>query len=89
MGKIISNFGTVAIAIFIVGGLYLGFRSIAAFRQGYSWKEMDWNNDGATSISEFFAASDIGARYVNINGKNCRQFYAYKDGLPVKTDCPL
>jgi len=89
MGKIISIFGAVVIAIFIVVGLYLAFRSVAALRQGYSWKEMDWNNDGATSISEFFAASDIGVRSVIVNGKKCRQFYAYKDGLPVKTDCPL
>jgi hypothetical protein len=30
--------------------------------RGYSWSEMDWNQEGRTSMSDFFAAGDIGKR---------------------------
>lgn len=49
---------------------------------------MGWQQDGNTSISDFFSASDIGKREVLHSGKMCIEYYAYKDGLPVKTVCP-
>lgn len=53
----------------------------------YSWAEMDWNQDGHTSIREFFMAIDVGKREISITGKRCIEYYAYKDGLPVKALC--
>ena len=64
--------------------LYLGTRSLA---QGYTWGEMDWNQSGSTSITDFFAAADIGKRETMVDGKKCFEYYAYKDGLKVKVNC--
>ena len=41
---------------------------------------------GSTSISDFLAASDIGKRKIEKNGKKCLEYYSYKDGLTVKTE---
>jgi hypothetical protein len=49
---------------------------------------MDWQQRGITLISDFFAASDIGKREIRQNGKKYIEYYAYKDGLPVKMVCP-
>jgi len=49
---------------------------------------MDWNNDGTTSLSEFFAASDIGKRMVQRpDGSTCDIYFSYKDGAEVKAVC--
>ena len=77
----------VAVTIFLF--LYLSLVGVAAWKQGYSWGEMDWNQKGYTSIFDLFSASDIGKRDLLINGKVCVEYYAYKDGLPVKISCPL
>ena len=66
---------------------YFGFPSIAAVSQGYSWNEMDWNSDGSTSLREFILSSDIGKRPIEVEGKKCQEYFAYKDGLSVKTIC--
>ena len=88
MGKIMQFLIICLVAILALTIAYFGFRAISSLRQGYSWQEMDWQHRGSTSISDFFAASDIGKREVIQNGRNCTEYYAYKDGLPVKTDCP-
>jgi hypothetical protein len=49
---------------------------------------MDWNQDGSTSLLEFFAAADTGKRTVIRDGRQCVEYYSYKDGRPVKTVCP-
>lgn len=71
----------------IVGSIYFGLRAVAALEQGYSWDEMDWDSDGTTTISEFFASSDIGKRQEVENGRGCVEYFAYKDGLAVKKLC--
>ncbi|MGZ5027186.1 MAG: hypothetical protein ACXWAT_07260 [Methylobacter sp.] len=85
MGKVISyifiTIGALIVACFV-------FRGISSWKQGYSWQEMDWQQRGSTSLSDFFAASDIGKREVIKNGKKCIEYYTYKDGLQVKTVCP-
>lgn len=68
--------------------IYFFMRIVGSAMQGYSWREMDWNQDGTTSISEFFAASDIGKREIATGEKKCMEYFAYKDGFPVKTVCP-
>jgi len=85
MGKVISYI-FISIAALIVA--YFLFRGISSWAQGYSWQEMDWQQRGSTSISDFFAASDIGKREIIKNGKKCIEYYAYKDGLPIKIVCP-
>jgi hypothetical protein len=78
-----------AVALCLLPVAYLSCLAIASVRQGYSWQEMDWDQKGYTSISDFLAASDTGKRdIVTKDGRRCTEYYAYKDGLPVKTVCP-
>lgn len=48
---------------------------------------MDWDEDGLTSISEFFHSSDVGKREIEVDGKVCMEYFSYKDGLPIKQVC--
>ena len=78
--------GAVAIPAALVLA-YLGCVALAALQRGYSWREMDWDNSGSTSISEFFGAADTGKRELVVGARGCAEYFAYKDGLPVKTTC--
>jgi hypothetical protein len=87
MGKmkpVVSLFAVIGAVL----AIYFGLRLFGVLSQGYSWSEMDWNQDGITSIGEFFAASDIGKREITKNGKKCTEYFSYKDGLAVKVVCP-
>ena len=72
----------------ILIAIYFLLRIMGSMRQGYSWHEIDWDQNGTTSISEFFAGSDIGKREIIKGEKKCIEYFAYKDGLSVKTECP-
>jgi hypothetical protein len=71
--------------LFILG--YFGLRVNAAFQNGHAWADMDWDGDGRVSIVEIVEGSDIGRRPVPSEGKNCTEFFRYKDGLPIRIDC--
>lgn len=94
MGEIAKNCkqGKIAfltvIAICLIVVLYLLARVVVSFKKGYSWVEMDWNQDGSTTISEFFESSDIGTRPINNDGRKCIEYFSFKDGLTVKVICP-
>lgn len=68
--------------------IYSTFLAYSSWNKGYSWQEMDWDNNGHTSIGEFLLSGDTGTRPLKVNGKNCREVYDYKDGLSLKTLCP-
>ena len=87
MGKVKSVGWLSLVVIFLAVVFYFLARSLSVLDSGYSWGEMDWNGDGSTSISEFFYSSDVGVRSAEHNGERCKEFYSYKDGLPVKTIC--
>lgn len=89
MGKIMKRlFKFLLAALMLVLVIYLLLRGLSSFHHGYSWEEMDWNSDGKTAIVEFFEASDIGRREVLVDSKACVEYFAYKDGLAVRIDCP-
>lgn len=71
----------------IIGILYFGLRAWSVWETGYSWKEMDWDGNGSTSILELFESSDIGRRQVTSNGVKCTEYYSFKDGLRIKLSC--
>ena len=75
-------------AICTLLAIYFVLRVFGALGQGYSWDEMDWNQDGTTSNREFLAASDVGKREITMDGKKCTEYFSYKDGLAVETVCP-
>lgn len=68
--------------------LYLAYRAVAVVQKGYSWQEMDWDKSGSTSLREALNSSDIGVRPLKQGNQECREYYSYKDGLPVRVDCP-
>lgn len=86
MGKV-KPMAVVLVATLLLGGCYLVARISASAMQGYTWDEMDWGRRGRTSITDFLAASDIGKREIEKDGKKCIEYFSYKDGLPVKVAC--
>lgn len=68
--------------------LYASLRLVTAWDKGYPWGDMDWNRDGGTSLFEFVSAGDVGVREVERGDRICREYFSYKDGLPMKTVCP-
>lgn len=63
-------------------------RAITAWRQGYDWAEMDWDDKGHTSLADFLRAADVGKRPVDVNGQSCVEYFIYRDGITVKIVCP-
>lgn len=89
MGKIMKRVAIVVLfALGIILITYSMLRVIGSLYQGYSWQEMDWNNDGKTTVFEFFKASDIGQRNVMVDGGVCVEYFSYKDALTIRIDCP-
>ena len=62
--------------------------AMETFGKGLSLAEMDWNDDGRTSINEFFDTMDYGTSSETVNGIECRLVYYAKDGSTVKKLCP-
>lgn len=75
------------VAALLLVPAYFALWGFASWRQGYSWAEMDWRQRGHTSLADFFAASDIGKRDVQVDNQRCTEYFAYKDGMPVKVVC--
>lgn len=88
MGKMMKLTALITLIPAVLAVGYLVFRVIGSLGQGYSWEEMDWAQKGSTSIGDFFAASDIGRREILLVERRCIEYFAYKDGLPVKVVCP-
>jgi hypothetical protein len=80
----------ISIAAFIITILgFIVFFFIQALNTGYTIKEMDWNNNGKTSISEIYESLDVGKRDVELNDTmKCIEYFDLKDGMPMKTICP-
>ncbi|MBW8808301.1 MAG: hypothetical protein JF591_05595 [Lysobacter sp.] len=76
----------------IVSMVLVGYgviRISSGLRHGYAWSQMDWNLDGVTSAFELIAASDIGMRWTEYDDSHCKEYFSLKDGLPLKTICPV
>ena len=68
--------------------LYYTWLAISAWRAGYTWEEMDWNEDGRTTVREFLATNEIGRRPVTRNGRMCVEFFRLEDRRPLRITCP-
>lgn len=88
MGTLRRLVFVVSAAIGLLVLIYLLAQSVASLRKGYSWSEMDWDQKGSTTLTDFLSASDIGKREIIKDGQKCVEYYSYKDGLPVKMICP-
>lgn len=87
MSSNIKKIILVTIVILFFGLAYFSFRVFIGYRNGYDYEEMDWNQDGRTSIAEIIDSSDVGTRQTIVNGVQCMEYFAYKDGLPIKVIC--
>lgn len=67
--------------------LWLAILAVGSLGKGYSWREMDWNGDGRTSIGEFLETGDTFERETIVQGRRCVEIVAMKDGLPLRTRC--
>jgi hypothetical protein len=89
MGKLIAVASLIAI-IAVASFLYwLSPWAMGGLKSGFSWSEMDWDQNGSTSASELIDAIDIDTRVVEENGQQCLEYFALKDGMPVKVTCPV
>ncbi len=78
-------------------GITLGAAGVIYFcvfwRMVYSapltYAEIDLNHDGTVSFAEADYASSYGERVVLKDGRKCIEYFAYKDGLPLKFKCGL
>ncbi|HEX20147.1 MAG TPA: hypothetical protein ENG78_04940 [Acidiferrobacteraceae bacterium] len=74
----------------IIGVGFVGYWGIFLYLVSTSpltYEQLDLNRDGKVSFTEAEYASNYGMRIINQNGKECIEYYAYKDGLPLKVVC--
>jgi hypothetical protein len=64
------------------------FWALNARRQGYAWRQMDWDGDGRTSYREFLHASEVGTRPIRQGGRVCIEFFELADGRVRRVECP-
>ncbi len=83
-----KRFFSGATAVLLICAAYFAVRIFVGYKSGYQHKDMDWNQDGRTSITEIIESSDVGSRTKIVDGGECVEYFAYKDGLPIKVVCP-
>ena len=93
MGR--SSFTLTAIAKVVVtaafvtfGGYWLLFGWLV-FSGPLPYAELDLNHDGSVSFSEAEYAASYGERTIAVGNLQCTEYFAYKDGLPLKVICPV
>ena len=83
MGKI-KTLIIVVVAAYVV---FCGFRILFAFGKGFTKSEMDWNQDGESTIEEMLLGSDIEKRSTSSEDEECVEYYNLKTGDILKTLC--
>jgi len=73
---------------FILAALYYGWLAIAVLRTRFSLRDMDWNGDGRTSVSEFFETADVIERPVERDGRPCVELVWSRKGTVLRVECP-
>jgi hypothetical protein len=77
---VVLGFATTAI-------MYLAMFGWMVYHSPLTYAEMDFNHDGSVTLGEADYASSFGERQISASGKTCIEYFAYKDGLPLKVDC--
>lgn len=82
-----NSFRLVALALLLIG-FVPSWYLLGAVTSRFSWAERDWNDDGRTTLSEYFHAVELGARAAACpDGSLGTEYFRLKDGLPDKVDC--
>lgn len=67
--------------------LHTGFLAVVALRSHYSWREMDWDGDGRTTLAEALATADVLERPAVRQGRRCVELVWAKTGRPIRVEC--
>ena len=76
-----------AAAVVTCGGYWLLFGWLV-FSGPVPYAELDLDHDGNVSFSEAEYAASYGERTIAVGNQQCTEYFAYKDGLPLKVICP-
>ncbi len=80
------KYSTGVIVFFIVvilGAFYMS----NVLNPRFTWAELDLDGNGVVGFGEADYVSSSGTRTVLLGGQECTEYYAYKDGLPLKVVC--
>jgi hypothetical protein len=72
----------------VLAVLYYAYLALNVSRSPYTWREMDWNADGRTSLGEYFATTDVLRRPVTRDGRACTELVSARSGKSYRTECP-
>jgi hypothetical protein len=89
LNKIVLDKLMLLLASFIgIVVIYVVARFTACYKMGYKWTEMDWNQDGHTSLSEVWESTEVRKRTVQYNGEDCIEYiYIGKPTKLLKVTC--
>ena len=73
---------------FVMAALYYGWLTVAVLRTRFTWRDMDWNGDGRTSVGEFFQTADVIERPVERDGRSCVELVWSRKGTVLRVECP-
>lgn len=59
----------------------------AILDSGHKISDMDWDSDGDVEFSEILYATEVGKRTYKVDGKECTEFFLWKDASPVRLVC--
>lgn len=78
---------TLAVALGGIVAAYWAFFGWMVYISPLTYAEMDINHGGKVEFFEADYASSYGERDVLRNDRQCLEYFAYKDGLPLKVVC--
>jgi len=67
--------------------IILGFPALVIASLPFTYSEMDLNNNGIVGFSEAMYFADYGTKEIKEGSKQCTEYFALKDGLPLKVVC--
>jgi hypothetical protein len=76
-----------SLIIFGAAAVFATYYAFLVFSSQLSYSEMDLNRNGFVSYEEALKLSGSGTRQVMVEGKECTEYYALKDGLPIQVVC--
>ena len=88
VGKVRYSIVAILVVGFLTFSTYVVVRISTAFRNGHTLPEMDWNDNGYTSLFEIIYGSDVIRVDTKVGSKECVEFRRMKDTSTIKTVCP-
>ncbi len=71
----------------VLAALHVAFLAVAAARSRFSWREMDWDGDGRTTLREALATADVLERPAERHGRRCVELIWARTGRRIRLEC--